>query len=226
MYNGVQYRSRLEARWAAFFDLIHWEHEYEPIDLPGWSPDFRVVFLCGHSECRGSHSLLVEVKPYWRIEQFSGHPCMDYAYGFRNGGHFDSVDILAHEGKTAYRIPADASAAFGANPEVTEWEMSHGNSGGMDCLLNWIQPGYSRLWKQAGNTVQWNPPSFSFLSLAEKKQEDDTEIKKYRSDREQIFNQVSEKYKKDGKTLTQDMIDRFHHETEREIDSIKRKRGL
>ena len=156
-YNGVQYRSRLEARWAAFFDLIGWQHEYEPIDLPGWSPDFRVVFRCGHSECNGSHSLLVEVKPYFSIEQFEGHPCMDYPYGFRNGGHLDSVDILEHEGKTAYAIPADSSAAFGNNPDVTYWEMAHGAGGGEERLLNWIQPNYSRLWKQAGNTVQWKP---------------------------------------------------------------------
>lgn len=157
MYNGVQYRSRLEARWAAFFDLIGWQHEYEPIDLPGWSPDFRVVFPCGHSECLSHHSLLVEVKPFFELKQFEGHPCMDYPYGYRDGGHFDSTDVLVAEGKTSYEIPADASAAFGNNPEVTYWEMSHGSGGGEDCLLNWIEPGYSRLWKQAGNAVQWKP---------------------------------------------------------------------
>ena len=59
MYNGVQYRSRLEARWAAFFDLIEWQHEYEPIDLPGWSPDF---LLHGHRS-----KILVEVKPVYEI---------------------------------------------------------------------------------------------------------------------------------------------------------------
>jgi hypothetical protein len=58
-YNGVQYRSRLEARWAAFFDMIGWKHEYEPIDLPGWSPDF---LLHGHSS-----KILVEVKPVYEI---------------------------------------------------------------------------------------------------------------------------------------------------------------
>lgn len=161
MYNGVQYRSRLEARWAAFFDLIHWEHEYEPIDLPGWSPDFRVVFPCGHSACSGSHSLLVEIKPYWRIEQFSGHPCMDYFYGIDNGQIPYGICELPKEEQdriwSEISIPADASAAFGANPEVTEWEMSHGGGGGPYSLIEWIQPGYSRLWKQAGNTVQWKP---------------------------------------------------------------------
>jgi len=157
MYNGVQYRSRLEARWAAFFDLIGWKHEYEPIDLPGWSPDFRVVFPCGHSECHGSHTLLVEVKPYFDLKQFEGHPCLLYDYGMRSGGHFDSTDVDVAEGKTCYEIPADASAAFGANPEVTYWQMSHGAGGGCFTLIEWIEPGYSRLWSQAGNAVQWIP---------------------------------------------------------------------
>ena len=30
LYNGRRYRSRLEARWAAFFDLVRWPFEYEP----------------------------------------------------------------------------------------------------------------------------------------------------------------------------------------------------
>jgi hypothetical protein len=80
-YKGTQFRSRLEARWACFFDLAGWHWEYEPIDLKGWSPDFFVKFYCGHSECRGFHTLLVEVKPYFKIDDFNGHPCMEYAYG-------------------------------------------------------------------------------------------------------------------------------------------------
>jgi hypothetical protein len=53
-YGGVQFRSRLEARWAAFFDLARWRWQYEPFDLNGWIPDFR---LCGKVPA------LVEVKP-------------------------------------------------------------------------------------------------------------------------------------------------------------------
>jgi hypothetical protein len=71
-YNGVIFRSRLEARWAAFFDLAGWKWEYEPIDLPGWTPDFLVKWPCHHSECSGYHSLLVEVKPYLHISDFDG----------------------------------------------------------------------------------------------------------------------------------------------------------
>lgn len=52
IYRGRKYRSRLEARWAAFFDLLNWKHEYEPFDLGGWSPDFLL-----------QGKVLVEIKP-------------------------------------------------------------------------------------------------------------------------------------------------------------------
>lgn len=137
-YNGVQFRSRLEARWAAFFDLAGWEWEYEPIDLVGWSPDFKVSFPCGHSECPTCHTILIEVKPYFSLEKFNGHPCMDYPYG----------------GLGDEKIPADASACFGANPTVTYWEMVHGPGGGGSGVLFW-EPNAEEIWKQAGNIVQW-----------------------------------------------------------------------
>jgi hypothetical protein len=56
LYKGIQFRSRLEARWAAFFDLLRWRWEYEPFDLDGWIPDF---ILKGN----GGRPVLVEVKP-------------------------------------------------------------------------------------------------------------------------------------------------------------------
>ena len=39
-YGGRLYCSRLEAKWAAFFDGLGLEHEYEPFDFGMWSPDF------------------------------------------------------------------------------------------------------------------------------------------------------------------------------------------
>jgi hypothetical protein len=56
VYAGVQFRSRLEARWAAFFDLLGWKWEYEPFDLEGYIPDFLL-----HQR---PHTIwLAEVKP-------------------------------------------------------------------------------------------------------------------------------------------------------------------
>ncbi len=64
VYNGVQFRSRLEAHWACFFDQAKWKWEYEPMDLLGWTPTFRVEFPCGHTECSDTHVLLIEVQPF------------------------------------------------------------------------------------------------------------------------------------------------------------------
>ena len=54
MYNGIEYRSRLEAKWAAFFTNIGWEYTYEPFDGKGYIPDFLI---------HGDYPMLVEVKP-------------------------------------------------------------------------------------------------------------------------------------------------------------------
>jgi hypothetical protein len=53
-YVGTRFRSRLEARWAAFFDLVGWRWVYEPFDTDGWIPDFLVS---------GPWPYLVEVGP-------------------------------------------------------------------------------------------------------------------------------------------------------------------
>ncbi len=53
---GYTFRSRLEARWAALFDLCGWPWEYEPADFNGWFPDFLL---------RGmkANRVFAEVKP-------------------------------------------------------------------------------------------------------------------------------------------------------------------
>jgi hypothetical protein len=60
-YKGVQFRSRLEARWAAMFDLLEWRWEYEPIDLEGYIPDFVLMFPAGR--------VLVEIKPAFTVAE-------------------------------------------------------------------------------------------------------------------------------------------------------------
>lgn len=65
-YAGVQFRSRLEARWAAMFDLLKWQWEYEPLDLAGYIPDFRVKTGNGQ-DWNLTQEYLVEVKPVTRV---------------------------------------------------------------------------------------------------------------------------------------------------------------
>jgi len=94
-YADVLFRSRLEATWAAFFDLAGWPWEYEPLALPGWTPDFRLT-ITYRSLLR---VLLVEIKPYCSPDEFGGHPLNRYL--------------------TGAGVPADMAAGFGNNPSVT-----------------------------------------------------------------------------------------------------------
>jgi hypothetical protein len=54
VFDGTEYRSRLEAKWAALFDLIGWRHDFEPFAGDWYIPDFTIA---------GPQPLVVEVKP-------------------------------------------------------------------------------------------------------------------------------------------------------------------
>lgn len=57
LYKGITYRSRMEARWAVFFDFLKIRHEYESegYELDGFTylPDFWLP----------DHDFFVEIKP-------------------------------------------------------------------------------------------------------------------------------------------------------------------
>lgn len=78
-YKGVWFRSRLEARWAAFFDRARWPWAYEPLELPGWIPDFAILkdyeLLASPLETPTvvPTNVLVEVKPALTWPELSLH---------------------------------------------------------------------------------------------------------------------------------------------------------
>lgn len=61
-YKGYRFRSRLEARWAVFFDTLGLEYEYEPegFDCAGvwYLPDFRII-----DPSTDGFDLWLEIKP-------------------------------------------------------------------------------------------------------------------------------------------------------------------
>lgn len=63
VYNGYRFRSRLEARWAVFFDAMGIEYRYEPegFDLDGiwYLPDFWLPAF--------ENGLWIEIKPHWNM---------------------------------------------------------------------------------------------------------------------------------------------------------------
>jgi hypothetical protein len=87
-YKGTRFRSRLEARWAAFFDLISWRWLYEPIDEGGWIPDFVLPDTF-------DQRLLIEVKP-----------------------SLTQVELQQHEARINRARPCDPALLLGGNFDI------------------------------------------------------------------------------------------------------------
>lgn len=77
LYRGYRFRSRLEARWACFFDGIGWPWEYEPLDLNGYIPDFVLTFY---------RPVIVEVKPALTLAELEAHTAKIEASGWLPSG--------------------------------------------------------------------------------------------------------------------------------------------
>ncbi len=80
-YAGTLFRSRLEAKWAAFMTALGWNWTYEPFDANGYIPDFVVS---------GERPILIEVKPSVGVKEMEGYvPRLERALK----GHWDH-DLL------------------------------------------------------------------------------------------------------------------------------------
>lgn len=72
-YNGYRFRSRLEARWAVFFDAIHMEYVYEPEGFElskgeRYLPDFYLPSIDYYVEVKGFNEHIVD--DIIKVEQF------------------------------------------------------------------------------------------------------------------------------------------------------------
>jgi hypothetical protein len=170
-YAGVAFRSRLEAKWAAFFDLVGWSWVYEPIDAPGYIPDFLI---------QGRHPFFVEVGPCATLAEYEDKSAKASGLFAELGrdmlivGTSPIVPFLSplslHAsagwfGEHAADGYAWAPAAWGRCYDcnqigVTHTEMSfnlrscgHHQSGGWGDPIepDWL----TALWRRAGNDTQW-----------------------------------------------------------------------
>lgn len=150
-YAGVQFRSRLEARWAAFFDLLDLSWEYEPIDLDGYIPDFLLT-----KSPLSARPVLVEVKPIvqWPCPVLRCMDCFDAPRGMYD----DAVAKIEASGWT------DAAILVGAVPlhDKHGWFCWGRHVSCNDTFLYGALvdlPGREdtqrQLWREAGNAVQW-----------------------------------------------------------------------
>lgn len=181
-YDGINFRSRLEAKWAAFFQMLGWPFEYEPFDLDGYIPDFVLKF---------HKPLLVEVKPeivFGKLGQYVekiirsgwegealivGATLWDPWSGDIRPGRdcYIKLGLLVYSKEDRDDISNCSEAVIcGAC-----WRSSHdkliSDEGDWSCRLCGSYTGeawgdssawdaivrkYCACWKQAGNLVQWN----------------------------------------------------------------------
>lgn len=124
-YKGYRFRSRLEARWAVFFDAIgaDWEYEPEGYNLPGeqrYLPDFLIHNVKGRIE----GDLYIEVKGVLsksdlrKIETFAGKYCP------REGSSWYACDNCPLGSRCEYRESAPVPILIVGNipePENYWW---------------------------------------------------------------------------------------------------------
>jgi hypothetical protein len=116
----------LKLKWARFFALAGWAWKLAPKHS---SFDFRVTFPCEHSECNGSHSLLVRISEK-TLEALTAK-------------HADlwNIDFV-------YSVPSPA--LFGDGPNNTYWQMVHGAGGGDESVSQWL-PDANERWERASH---------------------------------------------------------------------------
>lgn len=120
-YGGYLFRSRLEARWAVFFDSLglQWDYEPEGFELKSgrYLPDFRVVYP-GRGAGDGPSVWWFEVKR---------HLALLNQYDWSRIREFDSeAPLILLDGTPANRLylrPGEAVAAYGDTELRDGWAL-------------------------------------------------------------------------------------------------------
>ncbi len=174
IYNGRQYRSRLEARWAAMFDLMRWPYEYEPFDLDGWIPDFVLLGKGYHPK------VYVEVKPaiigrdlamfdtdkYYSALEDAGEKSDLLLLGI--GPVEETEDLLLCSGGVLGYLKEYCDGwvdGYAWLKYDKHWDFGHDSMGydgrmfsGEDHEGACWHKNWRKLWNRAGNIVQWKAP--------------------------------------------------------------------
>lgn len=165
LYKGTHFRSRLEAKWAAWFDLVGWNWIYEPIDLEGWAPDFSIEGYRGPIYCEVKP--VISGKPSDQFEKASRSAMCEthdvlllgtapttvrgmYAIGMCNeadDGYLFRVAAVKH-GCPGVQIGYCSEVGWYGD-RITGFYDGFGGGMQVDATM--------RLWGQASNAVQWSP---------------------------------------------------------------------
>lgn len=110
-YKGIKFRSKIEAQWAAFFDLTGIVWEYEPERFEKWEPDFLI---------KGIKPIYVEIKPFVNKETIKKYEykCSEaIKSGFTiKDGFIDFDNYVVMLSKPIGSIDDDLNEGFQENP--------------------------------------------------------------------------------------------------------------
>lgn len=156
---GIEFRSRLEAKYATFFELLEFNWQYEPVDLNGWIPDF---ILYGS----GGQNVLVEIKPETNKEKLK--PTFEkISKAFPTGnvcvltpGFFSKFEGETHKFCLGYIRTNEANfwdeISFKSEPiDVCDRTMDF--TGRLNGIHDTNKIRVDLIFKEAGNRVQWFP---------------------------------------------------------------------
>lgn len=163
-YRGCVFRSRLEAKWAAMFDLLHWDWTYEPQDFNGWIPDFLL-----HNQ----HRVFVEVKPVTKFpqevaDQIDASGCRDEVLIVGAACPLDASDNPEFGWLRETHWPERywGAAVFGRWENARHIGFCHADMNYFDRISGGYDGGtygsgkldadeIKRLWNTAGNCTRW-----------------------------------------------------------------------
>jgi hypothetical protein len=165
--NGIEYRSRVESKWAYMFEGLGWEWTYEPEDSPGYIPDFCLVW--------GDEEIVVEVKSNSSFgalsERFEGDyekaaECMRRRLFLLVGGAVWKTDEGTCIGIVYDGVSKRKYNAYVIGDGFDNWKLKLKSVDGITVLFpkdgkELIEaPTHKTLnsmWISAGNKTQWKP---------------------------------------------------------------------
>lgn len=170
-YKGINFRSRLEARWAAMFDILDWAWEYEPECGGAYIPDFLLHGSPGHQ-------VYVEVKP---LATYLGDKQAIVRKAYDAIGFGETLLVLTDQFPRAIGFDVDILGFIHTNEDIF-YNEDHavlfepggydfaGEFGSWNGRLTGAYDGNAlfestmigrrellHLWSRAGNAIQWKP---------------------------------------------------------------------
>jgi hypothetical protein len=170
IYKGAQFLSRLEARWAAFFDLAGWRWDYEPCDFDGWIPDFVLFGAHGPIYVEVKPIYLIpskeegdyydQIKPFLEVEKVNRCKEVDRLVLGNGPQQMEHLFILGAMFSPSLQRQGPAFIISGNLPNTVDFSTSPKKS--LRCIGpgegKFVHPDVVRtMWLRAGSMTQWKP---------------------------------------------------------------------